>query len=85
MLVQNLSKSDIPSHEILSDPAQLRSLSQVQESHDWFVQSVLEFARGLPIGSRAATGIGKVSVVSMMPPIPETTISLAKEFEGPPP
>ena len=79
MLVQSLGKFDIQSHEIVSDPAQLRSLSQVQESHDWFVQRDLEFARGLP------TVIGKVSVVSMMPPIPETTISLAKEFEGPPP
>ena len=84
MLVQNLSKSDIPSHEILSDPAQLQSISQFQESHDWFAQSVLEFARGLPTGSRAGTGLGKVSVVSMTPPLPETTISLAKEFEGPP-
>ena len=85
MLVQNLGNSDIPSHEILSDPAQLRSLSPLQESLDWFAQSVLIFARGLPTGSSAEIGVGKVSVVSMMPPLPETTInthiSLAKEFE----
>ena len=48
MLVQSLGKFDIPSHEIASDPAQLRSLSPLQESLDWFAQSVLIFARGLP-------------------------------------
>ena len=81
MLVQNLGSSDIPVHEILSDPGQLRSLAQLQESLDWFAQSVLKFARGLPTSSGGG-GSGKLSVV---PPLPDTTIntliSLAKEFE----
>ena len=51
MLVQNLGSSEIPSHEILSDPGQLRSLAQLHQSLDWFAQSVLKFARGLPTGS----------------------------------
>ena len=76
MLVQNLGNSEIPSHEILSDPGQLRSLAQLHESLDWFATSVLKFARGLPTGS---------SATSVVPPLPETTIntliSLAKEFE----
>merc|ERR1719466_510139 len=55
MLVQNLGSSDIPSHEILSDPGQLRSLAQLQESLDWFAQSVLKFARGLPTGAKTNT------------------------------
>jgi len=85
MLVQNLGNSDIPPHEILSDASQLRSLSQLQESLDWFAQCVLKFARGLPTGTSTGVGAGKMSVVSMVPPLPETTIntliSLAKEFE----
>lgn len=85
MLVQNLGSSDIPPHEILSDPAQLRSLAQLQESLDWFAQSVLKFARGLPTGNNNGGGGSKLSVVSVVPPLPETTIntliSLAKEFE----
>ena len=32
MLKGNLGESDIPSHEILYDPNQLRSLAQLQES-----------------------------------------------------
>ena len=80
MLVQNLGNSEIPAHEILSDAAQLRSLSQLHESLDWFAQSVLKFARSLPTGSSKAS-----SQLSVVPPLPETTIntliSLAKEFE----
>jgi exocyst complex component 4 len=80
MLVQNLGSSDIPGHEILSDPAQLRSLAQLHESLDWFAQAVLKFARGLP--TSACPGSAALSVV---PPLPETTlntlIALAKEFE----
>ena len=38
MLVQNLGSSDIPTHEILSDPTQLRSLAQLHESLDWFAK-----------------------------------------------
>jgi len=72
MLVQNLGTSDIPAHEILSDPGQLRSLAQLHESLDWFAQSVLKFASSLP---------GK----NQSPPLSENTIqtliSLAKEFE----
>jgi len=82
MLVQNLGSSEIPSHEILSDPGQLRSLAQLHQSLDWFAQSVLKFARGLPTGSSNLSTGSKISVV---PPLPETTIntliSLAKEFE----
>ena len=82
MLVQNLGSSEIPSHEILSDAGQLRSLSQLHESLDWFAQSVLKFARSLPTGSSGAATSSKLSVV---PPLPETSIntliSLAKEFE----
>lgn len=72
MLVQNLGTSDIPAHEILSDPGQLRSLAQLHESLDWFAHSVLTFASSL-------TGKGQT------PALPENTvqtlISLAKEFE----
>ena len=82
MLVQNLGNSEIPSHEILSDAGQLRSLAQLHESLDWFAGCVLKFARSLPTGSAGMTGSSKISVV---PPLPETTIntliSLAKEFE----
>ena len=38
MLVQNLGSSDIPTHKILSDPTQLRSLAQLHESLDWFAK-----------------------------------------------
>merc|ERR1712059_108281 len=83
MLVQNLGSSDIPAHEILSDPVQLRSLAQLHESLDWFAQSVLKFARGLPTGSGVTSASGKM--VGVVPPLPETTINtliaLAKEFE----
>merc|ERR1719466_375938 len=72
MLVQNLGSSDIPSHEILSDAGQLRSLAQLHESLDWFAQSVLKFARGLPTSSSGSAGSTKLSVV---PPLPETTIN----------
>merc|ERR1719244_1687103 len=79
MLVQNLGSSDIPPHEILSDPAQLRSLAQLHESLDWFAQSVLKFARGLTNSSNSS------KLVGVVPPLPETTINtliaLAKEFE----
>jgi len=79
MLMQNLGGSTIPSHEILSDPAQLRSLAQLHESLDWFAQSVLKFARGLP--NQSSKLVGVVPVV----PLPETTLNtllaLAKEFE----
>ena len=82
MLVQNLGSSEIPSHEILSDAGQLRSLAQLHESLDWFAQSVLKFARSLPTGS---TNLGNTNKISVVPPLPETTIntliSLAKEFE----
>ena len=82
MLVQNLGNSEIPGHEILSDPNQLRSLAQLHESLDWFACSVLKFARGLASGSSNTSGGSKISVV---PPLPETTIntliSLAKDFE----
>ena len=82
MLVQNLGNSEIPAHEILSDPNQLRSLAQLHESLDWFACSVLKFARGLASGSSNTSGGSKISVV---PPLPETTIntliSLAKDFE----
>ena len=82
MLVQNLGNSEIPTHEILSDPNQLRSLAQLHESLDWFASSVLKFARGLASGSGNSSGGSKISV---MPPLPETTIntliSLAKDFE----
>merc|ERR1712227_654594 len=82
MLVQNLANSEIPSHEILSDAGQLRSLAQLHESLDWFAQSVLKFARSLPTGS---TNVGNSNKISVVPPLPETTIntliSLAKEFE----
>ena len=80
MLVQNLGSSDIPAHEILSDPVQLRSLAQLHESLDWFARSVLRFARGLP-----TSGSPGAAALSVVPPLPETTlntlIALAKEFE----
>ena len=80
MLVQNLGSSDIPSHEILSDPTQLRSLAQLHESLDWFAKAVLKFARGLPTSASPGT-----AALSVVPPLPETTlntlIALAKEFE----
>jgi len=80
MLVQNLGSSDIPAHEILSDPTQLRSLAQLHESLDWFAKAVLKFARGLPTSASPGT-----AALSVVPPLPETTlntlIALAKEFE----
>ena len=80
MLVHNLGSSDIPSHEILSDPTQLRSLAQLHESLDWFAKAVLKFARGLPTSASPGT-----AALSVVPPLPETTlntlIALAKEFE----
>ena len=46
MLVQNLGSSDIPAHEILSDPTQLRSLAQLHESLDWFAKvSILTYPK----------------------------------------
>jgi len=80
MLMQNLGSSDIPAHEILSDPGQLRSLAQLHESLAWFAQAVLRFARGLPTSGSPGT-----AALSVVPPLPETTlntlIALAKEFE----
>merc|ERR1712032_402591 len=79
MLVQNLGSSDIPAHEILSDPTQLRSLAQLHESLDWFAKAVLKFARGLPTSASPGT-----AALSVVPPLPETTlntlIALAKEI-----
>lgn len=68
ILVANLGSSDIPGHEILSDPGQLRSLAQLHESLDWFAQSVLTFSTALQNQQLPESTV-------------HTLISLAKEFE----
>ena len=78
MLKRNLGGyTDIPAHEILYDPNQLRSLAQLQESLDWFSKAVLVLAAGF--GASNSSKIGghlRLSDNSV-----QTLTSLAREFE----
>ena len=79
MLKRNLGgyTVDIPTHEILYDPNQLRSLAQLQESLDWFSKAVLSLAAGFG-ASNASSKIGNLRLSENSV---QTLTSLAREFE----
>ena len=78
MLKRNLGGyQDIPAHEILYDPNQLRSLAQLQESLDWFSKAVLALAAGFRASNASKIGnLPRLSENSV-----QTLTSLAREFE----
>ena len=42
ILTGNLGDQLIPQHEILGDPAQLRTLALLQESLEWFANGIIK-------------------------------------------
>ncbi|XP_068208979.1 exocyst complex component 4-like isoform X1 [Palaemon carinicauda] len=81
ILTGNLGDQLIPQHEILADPAQLRTLGHLQESLEWFGTCIIKFATSLPVKS-TSTGIMASGEV---PPVSDASVqtltSLAKDFE----
>ena len=78
MLKRNLGGyTDIPAHEILYDPNQLRSLAQLQESLDWFSKAVLALAAGFS----ASNATSKIGHLRLSDNSVQTLTSLAREFE----
>ncbi|XP_037788643.1 exocyst complex component 4-like [Penaeus monodon] len=81
ILTGNLGDQLIPQHEILADPAQLRTLAHLQESLEWFGTCIVKFATSLPVKS-SSSGI---LVSGEVPPVSDASVqtltSLAKDFE----
>ncbi|CAL4123115.1 unnamed protein product, partial [Meganyctiphanes norvegica] len=81
ILTGNLGDQLIPQHEILADPAQLRTLAHLQESLEWFGSCIVKFATSLPVKSTA----GSIIVSGEIPPVSDSSVqtltSLAKDFE----
>ncbi|KAK4309465.1 hypothetical protein Pmani_018910 [Petrolisthes manimaculis] len=81
ILTGNLGDQLIPPHEILADPAQLRTLAHLQESLEWFGGRIMGLAEALPVKS---TSSGLV-VSGEVPPVSDASVqtltSLAKDFE----
>ncbi|XP_012280945.1 exocyst complex component 4 [Orussus abietinus] len=73
ILASNLGEGGINSNEILSDIDQLRSLALLQESMEWFAQSIRSFIFEL----RQASAGGDVQI--LLPPMPASLVdSLAQ-------
>ncbi|RXG69635.1 Exocyst complex component 4 [Armadillidium vulgare] len=81
ILTGNLGDQQIPQHEILSDPNQLKILAHLQESLEWFADCILKFATSLPLKST----FRGVVVAGEIPPVSDASVqtltSLAKDFE----
>ncbi|XP_042242487.1 exocyst complex component 4-like isoform X2 [Homarus americanus] len=81
ILTGNLGDQLIPQHEILADPAQLRTLGHLQESLEWFGSCIVKFATSLPVKSTSSG----IMVSGEVPPVSDASVqtltSLAKDFE----
>ncbi|KAK8729890.1 hypothetical protein OTU49_008375 [Cherax quadricarinatus] len=81
ILTGNLGDQLIPQHEILADPAQLRTLAHLQESLEWFGSCIVKFATSLPKKSTS----NSILVSGEVPPVSDASVqtltSLAKDFE----
>lgn len=56
MLIQNLAEATIPSHEILSDVSQMRTLALLQESLEWFGGRIRELSSSLATEAHMTSG-----------------------------
>ncbi|XP_075221866.1 exocyst complex component secretory 8 [Lycorma delicatula] len=91
MLASNLGESGVSSHEIISEPAQLKCLAQLQESMEWFAFRISEFISGLKKThhkeSVPMAGVPTISVINVdgIPAVPESSVQpleqLAVAFE----
>lgn len=87
MLIQNLAEANIPSHEILSDVSQMRTLALLQESLEWFGGRIRELASRLAVEAHVTSPSSPTQAGPLeMQPVPEECIKAlqqhACEFEN---